>query len=125
MNKVTQIIKKIFPEFDIELCGLISENYKVLYTYIGTVEGINLKVSFCENTLQSASILLACEYNDSHELTNMKDVIDYMKMSIELENKEEKMKEIHIALREAGIEMPQNCTMDLVIGTGTKIMHIV
>jgi hypothetical protein len=47
-----------------------------------------------------------------------------MKKQIELENKEERMKEIQTALKEDGIEMSYNCTMDIVIGSGSQIKHL-
>ena len=68
--------------------------------------------------------MLACEYNDDQELTRLTHVIEYMKKQIELENREVRMKEIQTALKEDGIEMSHNCTMDIVISSGSHIKHI-
>jgi CRISPR/Cas system Type II protein with McrA/HNH and RuvC-like nuclease domain len=124
MKKINNLINKMFPEFEIEIGALIREIHKVSYTYIDIIQGIDLKVSFQENALHSASILLACEYNDDQELKELTYVIEYMKKQIELENKEERMKEIQTALKEDGIEMSYNCTMDIVIGSGSQIKHL-
>jgi len=124
MEKINNIINEMFPEFEIKLEPLIREIHKVSYTYIDIIQGIDLKVSFHENALHSASILLACEYNNDQELTRLTDVIKYMIKQIKLENQEERMKEIQTALKEDGIEMSYNCTMDIIIGSGSQRKHI-
>ena len=124
MEKMNNLLNKMFPELEIKIGALIREIHKVSYTYIDIIQGIDLKVLFQENAFYSASILLACEYNDDQELTRLTHVIEYMKKQIELENREVRMKEIQTALKEDGIEMSHNCTMDIVIGSGSQIKHI-
>jgi len=124
MEKMNNLLNKIFPEFEIKIGALIREIHKVSYTYIYIIQGIDLKVLFSVNAFHSASILLACEYNDDQELTRLTHVIEYMKKQIELENREVRMKEIQTALKEDGIEMSHNCTMDIVISSGSHIKHI-
>ena len=124
MEKINNLINELFSEYGIELKPLITENYKVLYTYIGLIQDIDLKVMFNENSSQSASILLACEYGDEQELIDLSDIIEYMKEQIELVNKEEFAIIVQDALKEDGIEMSKNFTMDIVIGNGTHVKDI-
>ncbi len=114
----------MFPNFEIEIGALITENYKVLYTYVVVIPGIELKVSFNENSSQSASILFACEYGDDKELKTLTEITEYMKTQIEQINKKEFAPKVQAALKEDGIEMSQNVTMDIKIGNGTEILNI-
>ena len=114
----------MFPELDIEIGALITENYKVLYTYVDVIQGIDLKVTFSENSWQSANILLACKNGDDQELIDLTDIVEYMKEQIEHVNKVEFAVKGQGALKEDGIEMSQNFTMDIVIGNGLNLQNI-
>lgn len=124
MEKLNRLLNEMFPDFEIELDQLITENYKVLYTYIDVIPGIDLKVSFNENFSQSASILLTCEYGDDEELKSLTKIAEYMKAQIEQINIDELVPKVQDALKEDGIEMSQNFTMDIVIGKGTQVKQV-
>jgi uncharacterized protein YciU (UPF0263 family) len=118
------IISKLFPSLEIELFSIITENRDKSYTYTGKISNYDLKVSFQENSLDSASILLACLYNDDCEPREMKEMLDYMKDQIQLENNEELLNEIQLALKDDQIEIPMNFTMDIIVGQGVNVTDI-
>jgi len=124
MEKMNETINWIFPDLQIDLAKPNTEKFEVCYTYIDRIEGIELKVLFQENSLNSASILFAYSYNDEKDVTVLNDYIEYIKNQIKLQNKEECMVRIQSALKEDGIKMSQNCTMDIIIGKGLKTEHI-
>lgn len=124
MNKINNLMNQIFPKFNFEIGGPIKDNFNISYTYVSLIQGDNLKVSFSENALQKASILLACAYVDDQEIIKLTEDIEYMKAQIQLINKEEFAINAKAALKEDGIEITQNCTVDIIIGNGTKIKHI-
>jgi hypothetical protein len=125
MEKMNTLINDLFPNLEIKLSKPITENRKVIYTYIDIIEGIDFKISFQENSLNTASILLACEYEDEQKLIELTDVLAYMKEQIAFIDNDESMRKFQEALKEDGIEMSQNFTIDLVVGRGSKIKSIV
>jgi uncharacterized protein involved in high-affinity Fe2+ transport len=68
--------------------------------------------------------LFSCEYGDDKELKTLTEITEYMKTQIEQINKKEFAPKVQAALKEDGIEMSQNITMDIKIGNGTETLHI-
>ena len=58
---------------------------------------------------------------DDQELIDLTDIVEYMKEQIEHVNKVEFAVKGQGALKEDGIEMSQNFTMDIVIGNGNGL----
>ena len=123
MEKINNLLNNKFPSCKFNVEDIIEDVNQVVYTYVGKINHDDLMVSFSEKSTKPACILIALKNDNCNISMQISEFIEYLKAQIIQLNIEDFGIEVQDALKEDGIEISKNFSMDIVVGRGTNIKH--